>query len=129
MSMSDKLKSRKLWVLIVLVVLVVCNYRFGLGMPPGDVFYLVILGASYILGQGYVDAKQQPVPEFPTNDVIQSVSNIIQAEVGKLDLKKDIPIEKFIEALTPILKEEFQKLNSTTSGSIVSPITVKNVST
>lgn len=111
--MSDKLKSRKLWALIGIVALVIMNYIFGLGMPPADVLYLVILGASYILGQGFVDAKQQPVQKFPTDDFIQSVTNIIQAELSKLDFAKNVPMEKIIDALTPIFKQELQNLSFT----------------
>lgn len=111
--MSDKLKSRKLWVFIALVLLVVGNYLFGLGMPPADVLYLVILGASYILGQGYVDAKQQPVKEFPVNDVTQSFTSIMQAELGKIDFGQNFPLEKILEALTPIMKQKLGKLTFT----------------
>ncbi len=103
--MSDKLKSRKLWVFIALVALVVGNFIFGLGMPTADVLYLVILGASYILGQGFVDAKQLPVKDFPVDDVTRSVSSIIQAELSKIDFGKNIPMEKIIEGLTPIMKQ------------------------
>lgn len=103
--MSEKLKSRKLWVFIALVALIVCNYLFGLGMPTPDVLYLVILGASYILGQGYVDAKQQPTKDLPVGDILQSFTNIIQAELGKLDFGKNIPPEKILMMLTPIFKQ------------------------
>lgn len=111
--MTEKIKSRKLWVLIGLVLLVLGNYIFNLGMPPSDVLYLVILGASYILGQGFVDAKQQPVQKFPVDDVSQSVGNIIQAELSKLDFSKNVPMEKIIEGLTPIMKQVLGNLTFT----------------
>lgn len=41
------------------------------------------MSPSYILGKGYVDAKQQPVKEFPIEDFAQSLTNIIQAELAK----------------------------------------------
>jgi hypothetical protein len=108
--MPGKLKSRKLWVFIALVALFVGNYLFNLGMPPSDLSYLMILGVSYILGQGYVDAKQQPVKDFPVNDITQAMSDIVQVELNKFDFAKNVPIEKIIEALTPILKYELQVL-------------------
>jgi len=103
--MVDKVLSRKLGVLIGLVALVVCNYYFGLGMPPDDILYLVVLGASYILGQGYVDAKQQKVQEFPTDDVAQSIMNLIQAEQSKLGFGNNVPMEKIIEAFNLFMKQ------------------------
>jgi len=93
--MFTKLNSRKLWVFIGLVALVVGNYVFGIGMPRDDLLYLIVLGASYILGQGFVDAKQQPVKDFPLDDV----ATIIQAELDKLGYGKNIPMETIIKLL------------------------------
>jgi uncharacterized membrane protein len=98
--MWDKLKSRKLLVFVGLVLLIVSNYLFQLGMPASDVLSLVILGGSYILGQGFVDAKRQSVQEFPTDDVAQSVVNIIQAELKKLGYGNNISMEHIIKLLT-----------------------------
>lgn len=114
--MSDKLKSRKLWVFIALVALVVGNYLFGLGMPAQDVLYLVILGASYILGQGYVDGKQQPVKQFPVDDVSQSVLSIIKAELEKTGFGQNTPLEKILESLMPVFKQELGKLTFTVAA-------------
>lgn len=114
--MSDKLKSRKLWVLIALVALIVGNYLFGLGMPPADVLYLVILGASYILGQGYVDAQQKPVQQFPVEDVSQSVLNIVKTELEKTGFGQNTPLEKILEGLMPIFKQELGKLSFTVAA-------------
>jgi hypothetical protein len=94
------MKSRKLWVFIGLVLLVVSDYFFGLGIPTSDVLYLIILGASYILGQGYVDAKRQSVSEFPLYDVM----TIIQAELKKLDYSNNFPMEKILNAISAIIK-------------------------
>ncbi|MHB1651376.1 MAG: hypothetical protein ACYCVD_02730 [Desulfitobacteriaceae bacterium] len=111
--MLDKLISRKLWVLIGIVALIVANYVFGLGMPPQDVLYLVIIGASYILGQGYVDAKQQPVKDFPVADITQSFMNIIQAELSKTGFGKNLPMEDILDMLKTLMRQEFGKLSFT----------------
>lgn len=103
--MLTKLNSRKLLVFIGLVLLVVSNYFVGFGLPSEDVLYLTILGVSYILGQGFVDAKKQPTNEFPVEGFTNSVTTIIQAELGKLDFGKNIPMEKIIEELTPVIKK------------------------
>ena len=121
--MSDKLKSRKLWVFIALVLLTVVNYLFGLGMPPSDVMYLVILGASYILGQGYVDAKQQKVDVLPSEDLTNSVTNIIQAEIQKLGFGKNLPMEQIIDVLKPILQQEIARLSVSLSYQTPDPVT------
>jgi len=111
--MSDKLKSRKLWVFIALVALVAVNFIFKLGMPSEDVFYLVLLGASYILGQGYVDAKKQPVQGFPAEDVSTAVTNIIQAELTKTGFGKNLPIEDILNMFKAVMRQELGKLNIT----------------
>jgi len=111
--MSDKLKSRKLWAFIVVAILVLFNSIFKLGMPTEDVLYLVIVSASYILGQGYVDAKQQPVKEFPTDDISQSFTNIIQAELSKLNFSKDLPMDSILDIVKALIKQELGKLNVT----------------
>ncbi len=110
--MSDKLKSRKLWVFIGVAILVLFNSIFKLGMPTEDVLYLVIVSASYILGQGYVDAKQQPVKEFPIDDISQSFTNIIQAELSKINFsKEDLPMDSILDIVKTLIKQELGKLN------------------
>ena len=113
MTIPEKLKSRKLWAFIATALLVVFNALFNLGMPPSDVLYLVIASASYILGQGYVDAKQQPVKEFPVDNVTNSVSNIIQAELAKIDFGNNVPLEKIIEGLMPVMEQALGNLSLT----------------
>jgi len=103
--MVDKLLSRKLGILIGLVALVICNYYFRLGMPPDDILYLVVLGVSYILGQGYVDAKKQPVQDFPVDAMAQSVMNLVKAEQIKLGFGNNVPMEKIIEAFGLFMKQ------------------------
>jgi len=119
--MSDRLKSRKLWALIGLVLLVIGNYVFTLGMPPSDVLYLVILGASYILGQGFVDANQQPVKDFPVDAVSQSVTNIIQSELSKTGFGKNLPMEDILDMLKNLMHQELGKLSFTVTTP-VSPV-------
>ena len=63
-------------------------------MPTQDVLYLVVLAVSYILGQGYVDANQQSVNTFPIDDLTQSFSNIIQAELAKTSSTESTNTEK-----------------------------------
>ena len=109
--MSDKLKSRKLWVFIVVAILVLFNSIFKLNMPTEDVLYLVIVSASYILGQGYVDAKQQPVNEFPIEDISQFFTNIIQAELSKINFSKDLPLDSILDIVKTLIKQELGKSN------------------
>lgn len=108
----DKLKSRKLWAFVITFI-VVCflaigNAVFGWGLPNSDLLYLVIVAASYILGQGYVDAKQQPVQTLPAEDVTNSITNILKAEVEKLGNGNNIPMESIIEA---VLQQELSNLS------------------
>ncbi len=112
--MSDKLKSRKLWAFIGIVALVLANFIFRLGMPSEDVLYLVIASASYILGQGYVDAKQQKVDVLPSADLANSVTNIIQAEIAKTGFGKNLPMEEILAMFKTILGEELPKINTFT---------------
>lgn len=111
--MPTKLQSRKLWVFIAIVALIVANYVFGLGMPAQDLLYLVIIGASYILGQGYVDGKQQPTQQFPVDDVSQSITNIIQAEISKTGFGKNLPMEDILSILKNLMRQELGKLSFT----------------
>jgi len=109
--MYEQLKSRKLWAFIGIVVLVLSNYIFKLGMPNDSVMYLVILAASYILGQGYVDAQKQPTTNFPVDDFTNSVTNIIQSEIAKTGFGKNLPMESIIEMVRVVMKQEIGKLS------------------
>ena len=111
--MSEKLKSRKLWAFIGIIVLVLANFIFKLAMPSEDVLYLVIAVSSYILGQGYVDAKQQKVDVFPSADLANSFTNIIQAELAKTGFGKNLPMEDILTFL-----KELGKLNITLTSAL-----------
>lgn len=104
------------------MILVLLNSIVKLGMPTEDVLYLVIVSASYILGQGYVDAKRQPVKEFPIEDISTSVTHIVKAELEKLAVLKDLPLEQIVDAIKPILMKELYNL----SVSLSVPETVKD---
>lgn len=117
--MSDKLKSRKLWAFIGIVALVLVNFIFKLGMPEQDVLYLVIATASYILGQGYVDAKQQKVSVLPSEDLANSVTNIIQAEIAKTGFGKNLPMEQIFTMVRGIMKQELSNVNTFTLSPVV----------
>ena len=53
-EMGDKLKSRKLWVTIVVGILFVLNGAFRF-LPPETLQALLIMACTYIFGQGFVD--------------------------------------------------------------------------
>lgn len=108
--MFEKLKSRKLWAFVGVALLVLLNALFKLEMPKEDVLYLVIVSASYILGQGYVDAKQQPVKEFPIEDFTQSLTNIIQKELSKISLMETVPVESILDIVKTLVTQEIGKL-------------------
>ena len=44
------------------------------------------MSASCIVGQGYVDGKQQPVKELPVDDITNSFADIIQTELAKVNI-------------------------------------------
>ena len=112
--MSEKLKSRKLWAFIATFVMAIANFVFGLGMPAQDVLYLVGLTASYLLGQGYVDAKQNPVSVLPSADLANSVTSIIQAEIAKTGFGKNLPMEDILAMFKTIMSQELSKMNTFT---------------
>ena len=121
--MSDKLKSRKLWAFIATFVIALANFVFGLGMPAQDVLYLVGLTASYLLGQGYVDAKQQKVDVLPSADLANSLTNIIQAEIAKTGFGKNLPMEEIFDMFRGIMKQELSSVNTfTISPAVVTPV-------
>ncbi|SHH15323.1 hypothetical protein [Desulfosporosinus lacus] len=122
--MSDKLKSRKLWAFVAATILVLINSIAKLGMPTEDVLYLVIVSASYILGQGYVDARQQPVKGFPIEDIAQSFTNIIQTELSKTPFGKNLPIESILDIVKTLVKLELGKLNVSESKMVVDEVPI-----
>jgi hypothetical protein len=118
--MFQKLKSRKLWAFIGTVSIVLLNFVFKLGMPPEDVLYLVIASSSYILGQGFVDAKQQVGGILPSVDLANSVTNIIQAEIAKTGIGKNLPTEEILTMFKEIITQELAKINMFTISPVVS---------
>ena len=92
----------------------IANFVFGLGMPAQDVLYLVGLTASYLLGQGYVDAKQNPVSVLPSADLANSVTSIIQAEIAKTGFGKNLPMEDILAMFKTIMSQELSKMNTFT---------------
>ena len=119
MSIPTNLKSRKLWAFIITALLVVANNIFSLGWPTNDVLYLITLTASYILGQGYVDAKQQVVTHFPVDDFSASVTNIIHAEIAKTGFGKNLPMESIIDLVRTVVQQEMSTLSISVSPTIV----------
>jgi len=122
--MLGKVKSRKLWAFVGVAILVLVNSIAKLGMPTEDVLYLSIVTASYILGQGYVDAKQQPVKEFPIEDIAQSFTSIIQAELSKTSFGKEIPIDSILDIVKTLVKQELGKLNVSEPETVVDEIPI-----
>lgn len=55
---TGKLASRKLWVTIFSLVLVVLNEIFNLGINEQAYWYIVGIVAPYLIGQGIADLKQ-----------------------------------------------------------------------
>lgn len=117
--MFEKLKSRKLWAFVGIVLIVLLNFVFKLGMPPEDVLYLVIASSSYILGQGIVDAKQQKVGILPSVDLTNSVTNIIQSEIAKTEFGKNLSIEEILTMFKGIIAQELAKTNTFTISPVV----------
>ena len=117
--MSEKLKSRKLWAFVGIVVIVLLNFVLKLGMPPEDVLYLVIASSSYILGQGYVDAKQQKVGILPSVDLADSVTNIIKSEIAKTGFGKNLPMEELLTMFKGIIAQELAKINTSSISPVV----------
>ena len=112
--MSEKLKSRKLWAFILTALLVVANFIFTLGIPSADVLYLVGLTASYILGQGFVDTKQQPVKELPVGDITSALADIVRAELVNTPVGKTLPLDELTAMFQKILATEMSKINAFT---------------
>jgi len=110
MTISPRLKSRKLWAFVVSFLVVVANSLFDLKLPEQSLLYLLGLSASYILGQGYVDAKQQPSTVLPVGDVTDAVSNLLQTELVKF--KTPIPVDDIMAGVKVILNDSLSKMNT-----------------
>ena len=54
----NKLKSRKFWLAVGSVILVIANEGLGLGIPE-DAYWAVVLPVmAYVFGESYVDANR-----------------------------------------------------------------------
>lgn len=53
----SKLKSRKFWLTLAAVLLVISNEGLGLGIPEEAYWAVVGSVAAYVFGESYVDAK------------------------------------------------------------------------
>jgi hypothetical protein len=63
--MFEKLKSRKLWALVVSAAMAALNSALGSPVPDEMMTKLLLLAGTYILGQGAVDtaaALKKPTP-------------------------------------------------------------------
>jgi uncharacterized membrane protein len=54
----DKLKSRKFWVTLVVMILVMFSEALGLDLDAGQLTAMVTLAAGYLVGQGVADHGQ-----------------------------------------------------------------------
>lgn len=54
----DKLKSRKLWIVVLAATLVSLGSQLGFDLNPEEMQNLVYLVCSYVLGQAWVDGKK-----------------------------------------------------------------------
>ena len=124
--MLNKLKSRKLIFFVITFLLVVANYVFLLGLPAQALLYLVLLTASYILGQGYVDGKQQPVRELPVTDITNALSDIVTSQLAKTIEGQTLPLDEIGILFKDILSTELSKVNTFTIAPSVPTITPAN---
>jgi len=86
------------------------NYIFALNMPAQALMYLVVASGTYMISQGYVDAKQTNVTTFPVDDVTNAVSDIIQSQMQKTGFGNNLPMETIVELVKTVLKQELSKL-------------------
>ena len=87
--------------------------------------YLVIASSSYILGQGFVDAKQQVGGILPSVDLANSVTNIIQTEIAKTGFGKNLPMEEILALFKGIIAQELAKIKPFTISPVVAtPVSV-----
>lgn len=56
-SAIARLKSRKFWVTLLVIVLVAFTEQLGLNIDPDKIVALVGMASSYVLGQSYVDRR------------------------------------------------------------------------
>ena len=54
----NKLKSRKFWLTVGSVVLVVANEGLGLGIPEEAYWAVILPVIGYVFGESYVDANK-----------------------------------------------------------------------
>lgn len=59
-AMNEKLKSRKLWVLILTVMIIAASDK--LGLDPEAITKLIGLVGAYMLGQGIADVGSNQPP-------------------------------------------------------------------
>jgi len=122
MNMNNKFKSRKLWAFIVTALVIVANYAFTLNIPVQALLYLVGLTASYILGQGYVDAKQQPVKELPIADITNALGSIVEDVFARTPIGKELPLDELTILFKSVLSAELAKMSIITLVQPVAPV-------
>jgi len=117
---NQKLKSRKLIAFVGMVVLVILNYVFVLGLPVDAVMSLVALTASYILGQGMVDSKQ---PVLPVENISSALTDIFKTELSKIPATKSLPLDEIANIFKGILATELSKINTfTIAPTAIAPV-------
>lgn len=79
MSLSDKLKSRKLWIAFAVIVLTAFSQQFGLEMDLGQWLTLGLATLGYSVGQGWVDAAEKVNRPAPTSQI-----HVAMGELGDL---------------------------------------------
>lgn len=70
--MLERLKSRKFWVNLVTILLVVFAGKLGVDLSSDQLMAIVGVASSYLLGQSYVDRAQ-------VTKGAQSVAQLIEA--------------------------------------------------
>ena len=72
MKLKGRLASRKLWIAVGTALAIILVEGLGIDLPKEAVASLVVVVASYILGQSWVDAKvvtpAGPMPSFAELD-------------------------------------------------------------
>ena len=58
-ALGSKLKSRKFWLTVGSVVLVVANEGLGLGIPEGAYWAVILPVMAYVFGESYGDASHR----------------------------------------------------------------------
>lgn len=53
----EKLKSRKFWMSIITALIIICNEGLDFGLPKEAIFSITGVVMTYLVSQGYVDAK------------------------------------------------------------------------